>query len=72
MDTASRAYARRFNRWEFWVALIAVLVDVVSFAIPLFALAFLVVLFQPQGWRWMGWVTELLRRIQEGEPDGER
>ncbi len=66
MDRTTGAYAKRFNRWEFWVALMAVLVDVVSFAIPLFALAFLVVLFQPQGWQWMAWVTELLRRIQEG------
>ncbi len=62
MDTASRAYARRFNRGEFWVALIAVLVDVVSFAIPLFALAFLVVLFQPQV-EWDGYTSPFPKEV---------
>jgi hypothetical protein len=51
--------------WEFWIALAAVVFDVVSFVVPLFALAFLVALFHPQGWRWMVWVTDVLRQVQE-------
>ncbi len=65
MDRASGRYARRFMYWEFWAALAAVLFDVVSFVVPLFALAFLVALLHPHGWRWMAWVSDLLRRIQE-------
>ncbi len=65
MDWPSESYTRRFMRWEFWVAVAAVVFDVVSFVVPLFALAFLVVLLQPKGWRWMAWVTEKLRGVQE-------
>lgn len=64
-------YVRRFRYWEYWAALAAVLFDVVSFVVPLFALAFLVVLLQPRGWLWMAWLTDVLRRVQEdsGHPD---
>lgn len=65
MTGYSRTYARRFMFWEFWAALAAVVFDMVSFVVPLFALAFLVALLQPQGWRWMAWVTDVLRRVQE-------
>ena len=58
-------YARRFRYWEYWAALAAVLFDVVSFVVPLFALAFLVILLQPRGWRWMARLTDVLRRVQE-------
>ncbi len=66
MNRASGTYSRRFMYWEYWVALAAVLFDVISFVVPLFALAFLVVLLQPQGWRWMASLTDVLRRVQEG------
>ena len=65
MSRSSGTYARRFMCWEFWIALAAVVFDVVSFVVPLFALAFLVALFHPQGWRWMAWVTDVLRQVQE-------
>lgn len=65
MSNPSGSYARRFKTWEFWIALAAVLFDVVSFVVPLFALAFVVMLLQPQGWRWMAWITDVVRRIQE-------
>ncbi|MCH7896598.1 MAG: hypothetical protein V3R69_00790 [candidate division NC10 bacterium] len=65
MGRSSGTYARRFMCWEFWFALAAVVFDVVSFVVPLFALAFLVALFHPQGWRWMAWVTDVLRQVQE-------
>lgn len=64
MDRASDTYARRFMYWEFWAALAAVVFDVVSFVVPVFALVFLVALLHPRGWRWMAWVTDLLRRVQ--------
>lgn len=66
MSRPSRSYAKRFTTWEFWVAVAAVVFDVVSFVVPIFAFAFLVILVQPQGWRWMAWLTDVLRRIQEG------
>ena len=65
MTSYSGTYAKRFIFWEFWAGLAAVLFDMVSFVVPLFALVFLVALLQPQGWRWMAWVTEVLRRVQE-------
>jgi hypothetical protein len=65
MTSHSGTYARRFMFWEFWAALAAIVFDMVSFIVPLFALAFLVALLQPQGWRWMARVTEVLRRVQE-------
>jgi len=65
MSRASASYTSRFAHWEFWIALAAVLFDVVSFVVPLFALAFVVMLLQPQGWRWMAWITDVVRRIQE-------
>lgn len=65
MGRSSGTYARWFMCWEFWFALAAVVFDVVSFVVPLFALAFLVALFHPQGWRWMAWVTDVLRQVQE-------
>ncbi|MFQ5848531.1 MAG: hypothetical protein ACE5IQ_12785 [Candidatus Methylomirabilales bacterium] len=67
MGSPSDIYGRRFMYWEFWAALAAVAFDVVSFVVPVFALGFLVVLFHPHGWRWMGWLTDVLRRIQEGD-----
>ena len=66
MSRASGTYTRRLMYWEYWGALAAVLFDVISFVVPLFALAFLVVLLQPQGWRWMASVTDVLRRVQDG------
>lgn len=66
MNSHAGPYARRFMFWEFWAALAAVLFDIVSFVVPLFALVFLVILLHPQGWRWMAWVTDVLRRVQEG------
>lgn len=65
MRGPSGTYTRRFTYWEFWIALAAVVFDVVAFAIPVFALAYLVVLMQPQGWRRMAWLTDMLRRIQD-------
>lgn len=66
MSRTSDSYARRFTTWEFWIAVAAVVFDVVAFMVPLFALVFVVILLQPQGWRWMAWATDVLRRIQEG------
>lgn len=65
MGEAISTYTRRFTYWEYWVALAVVVFDVVSFVVPLFALAFLVVLLRPHGWRWMAWLTDVLRRVQE-------
>lgn len=65
MERISGGYAGRFKHWECWAALVAVLIDVVSFVIPLFALAFLVALLHPHGWRWMAQLTDVLRRMQE-------
>ena len=69
MNRATGTYTKRFKYWEYWVALAAVVFDVVAFVVPLFALAFLVVLIQPRGWRWMASVTDVLRRVQE-DSDG--
>lgn len=66
MSRPSGSYVRRFTTWEFWIAVAAVVFDVVAFVVPLFALVFVVILLQPQGWRWMAWATDVLRRIQEG------
>ncbi len=66
MSRPSGSYARRFTTWEFWIAVAAVVFDGVAFVVPLFALMFVVILLQPQGWRWMAWATDVLRRIQEG------
>ncbi len=66
MERISGSYARRFKHWECWVALAAVFFDAVSFVLPLFALAFLVALLHPHGWRWMARITDVLRQIQEG------
>lgn len=65
MGRISGGYAGRFQHWECWAALVAVLIDVASFVIPLFALAFLVALLHPHGWRWMARLTDVLRRMQE-------
>ncbi|MFQ5881224.1 MAG: hypothetical protein ACE5I9_01945 [Candidatus Methylomirabilales bacterium] len=66
MGRASGTYTRRFMYWEFWAALAAVVFDMLSFVAPLFALAFLVALLQPQGWRSMAWLADVIRRVQEG------
>lgn len=66
MGRTPGTYARRFMCWEFWAAFAAVLFDVASFVVPLFALVFLVALVSPHGWRWMARVTDMLRRVQEG------
>lgn len=65
---AGADYARRFGRWEFWVASAAILFDLISFAVPMFALAFLVVLLHPEGWRGLAWLAETVHRMQEGSP----
>jgi hypothetical protein len=65
MSSPSGSYARRFTTWEFWIALAAVVFDVISFVVPIFALAFVVILLQPQGWRSMARITDVLRRIQQ-------
>lgn len=65
MGRLSGGYSGRFKHWECWAAVAAVLIDVVSFVIPLFALAFLVVLLHPHGWRWMARLTDVLRHMQE-------
>ena len=65
MTSHSGSYTRRFMFWEFWAAVAAVAFDMVSFVVPLFALGFLVALLQPQGWRWMARITDVLRRVQE-------
>lgn len=65
MSSPSGSYARRFTTWEFWVALAAVVFDVVAFVVPVFALLFLVVLLEPRGWRRLAWLTDILRRVQD-------
>ncbi len=65
MSRASASYTSRFAHWEFWVALAAVVFDVLAFVIPVFALLFLVVLLEPRGWRRLGWLTDVLRQIQD-------
>jgi len=66
MSRRSGSYAHRFQQWQFWVIILAILFDLLAFAIPIFALAVLLVLLQPDGWRWLAQLTEMIRQIQEG------
>lgn len=60
------SYTRRFRYWQFWGLILAVVVDLLVFALPVFALAVLLVLFQPDGWRWLERLTTVVRQMQEG------